>query len=115
MPVGDYFKGQGRYRHLDDKLIAYIQGKVNEKWDRLLKLSEATGDGGKSAAEGNHRVGDANKLLNHIARYTEEGILQVSVQSSKIGGIFLTTREIPPNLVCRHIGVTSPLPIPPCP
>ena len=52
LPVGDYFKGQGRYRHLDDKLIAYIQGKVTEKWDRLLKLSEATGDGGKSATEG---------------------------------------------------------------
>ena len=52
VPVADYFKGQGRYRHLDDKLIAYIQERVNEKWERLVKLSEAMGDGGKSAVEG---------------------------------------------------------------
>jgi pyruvate ferredoxin oxidoreductase beta subunit len=51
LPVGDYFKGQGRYRHLDDKLIAQIQEKVNEKWARLLKLSEATGGVGKAAGE----------------------------------------------------------------
>jgi len=51
LPVGDYFKGQGRYRHLDEKLIAYIQEKVDEKWERLLKLSEATGGAGKPAAE----------------------------------------------------------------
>ena len=37
-PVTDYFKGQGRYRHLDEKLTAFIQEKVNERWERLLKL-----------------------------------------------------------------------------
>ena len=37
-PVTDYFKGQGRYRHLDEKLTATIQEKVNERWERLLKL-----------------------------------------------------------------------------
>jgi len=41
-PVAEYFKGQGRYRHLDEKFTAYIQGKVTEKWDRLVKLCETT-------------------------------------------------------------------------
>ncbi len=35
-PVTDYFKGQGRYRHLDEKLTAYIQERVNERWAKLL-------------------------------------------------------------------------------
>ncbi len=42
IPVTDYFKGQGRYRHLDATLIEYIQKRVTEKWERLLKLCEAT-------------------------------------------------------------------------
>jgi len=41
IPVADYFKGQGRYRHLDDKLIEVIQQKLNEKWDRLVKMCGA--------------------------------------------------------------------------
>lgn len=41
-PVSEYFKGQGRYRHLDEKLTAYIQDKVTEKWNKLLRLCEMT-------------------------------------------------------------------------
>jgi len=41
-PVGEYFKGQGRYRHLDEKLISYIQGKVSERWERLVKQCEVS-------------------------------------------------------------------------
>ena len=41
-PVGEYFKGQGRYRHLDEKLISYIQEKVSERWERLLKQCEVS-------------------------------------------------------------------------
>ncbi len=35
-PVADYFKGQGRYRHLDEKLTAFIQEKMDERWEKLL-------------------------------------------------------------------------------
>lgn len=35
-PVADYFKGQGRYRHLDEKLTAFIQERVNQRWEKLL-------------------------------------------------------------------------------
>jgi len=48
-PVADYFKGQGRYRHLDEKLVAYIQEKVDQRWRYLLKQCGA--DGEKQAAE----------------------------------------------------------------
>ena len=41
LPIADYFKGQGRYRHLDDRLIAEIQQKINEKWERLVKACGA--------------------------------------------------------------------------
>jgi pyruvate ferredoxin oxidoreductase beta subunit len=41
-PVTEYFKGQGRYRHLDEKFTEYIQGKVTEKWNRLVRLCETT-------------------------------------------------------------------------
>lgn len=40
-PVTDYFKGQGRYRHLDETLTDYIQQKVNARWERLVKMCEA--------------------------------------------------------------------------
>jgi len=36
-PVSEYFKGQGRYRHLDETLVALIQEHVNARWDRLMK------------------------------------------------------------------------------
>lgn len=42
-PIGEYFKGQGRYRHLDETLTAYIQEKVLEKWNRLVTMCEASG------------------------------------------------------------------------
>ena len=38
-PVTDYIKGQGRFRHLTDDLIAKIQEKVNRDWDELNALS----------------------------------------------------------------------------
>ncbi|MFH0800268.1 MAG: pyruvate synthase subunit PorB [Pseudomonadota bacterium] len=37
IPVADYFKGQGRFRHLNEADIAYIQGMVDEKWELLRK------------------------------------------------------------------------------
>lgn len=43
-PVADYLKGQGRYRHLDDGLVAVIQDKVNEKWERLQKMCLMTAE-----------------------------------------------------------------------
>jgi pyruvate ferredoxin oxidoreductase beta subunit len=41
IPVADYFKGQGRYRHLDATMIEDIQQKVNQRWERLLKITGA--------------------------------------------------------------------------
>lgn len=40
-PLKDYFKGQGRYRHLDERLTEYIQGQVTERWERLVERCEA--------------------------------------------------------------------------
>ncbi|MBM3298517.1 MAG: pyruvate synthase subunit beta [Deltaproteobacteria bacterium] len=37
-PITDYFKGQGRFRHLDETLTAHIQKKVDERWEHLRKL-----------------------------------------------------------------------------
>ncbi len=34
-PVKDYIKGQGRFRHLTDDIIARIQEQVNSDWDNL--------------------------------------------------------------------------------
>ncbi len=51
IPVADYFKGQGRYRHLDETLVAQIQTKVKERWDRLVKLSEAASAGEATSGE----------------------------------------------------------------
>ncbi|MBI4966113.1 MAG: pyruvate synthase subunit beta [Desulfomonile tiedjei] len=48
-PVAEYFKGQGRYRHLDEKLIAYIQEKIDQRWENLVKV--CGGNGEKQAAE----------------------------------------------------------------
>ncbi|HOW55431.1 MAG TPA: pyruvate synthase subunit PorB [Syntrophorhabdaceae bacterium] len=38
-PVSEYIKGQGRFRHLTDDLIAEIQQKVNQDWQELKLLS----------------------------------------------------------------------------
>jgi len=34
-PVSEYIKGQGRFKHLTDDLIAQIQGRVNADWENL--------------------------------------------------------------------------------
>jgi len=41
-PIAEYFKGQGRYRHLDQGLTAQIQEKVSRNWERLLRMCEMT-------------------------------------------------------------------------
>jgi pyruvate/2-oxoacid:ferredoxin oxidoreductase beta subunit len=37
LPVTEYLKVQGRFRHLTDQQIQYIQDQVDETWDLLLK------------------------------------------------------------------------------
>jgi pyruvate/2-oxoacid:ferredoxin oxidoreductase beta subunit len=37
LPVSEYLKVQGRFRHLTDQQIQYIQDQVDETWDLLLK------------------------------------------------------------------------------
>jgi pyruvate/2-oxoacid:ferredoxin oxidoreductase beta subunit len=37
LPVTEYLKVQGRFRHLTDQQIQYIQDHVDETWDLLLK------------------------------------------------------------------------------
>jgi hypothetical protein len=34
--VADYFESQGRFRHLDEEDIAYIQSRVDEEYEALL-------------------------------------------------------------------------------
>ena len=36
-PINDYLKIQGRFRHLSEAEIAYLQGEVDKKWEKLLK------------------------------------------------------------------------------
>jgi len=38
-PVKDYLKGQGRFRHLADEQIDFIQKKITEHWEELKRLS----------------------------------------------------------------------------
>ncbi len=38
-PVKDYLKGQGRFRHLADEQIEFIQKKITEHWEELKRLS----------------------------------------------------------------------------
>ncbi|MDD4495454.1 MAG: pyruvate ferredoxin oxidoreductase, partial [Eubacteriales bacterium] len=44
LPVEDYLKVQGRYKHLftaeNKHLIGLIQQEVDARWERLLKLEE---------------------------------------------------------------------------
>lgn len=37
-PVTDYMKGQGRYRHLTDRDISFIETRVTGKWDKLKSM-----------------------------------------------------------------------------
>ncbi len=43
-PVTDWFKAQGRYKHLladkNKDLVSQIQKEIDRKWDRLLKLAK---------------------------------------------------------------------------
>lgn len=41
-PITDYFKGQGRYRHLDETLTAEIQTRITANWNRLERLCALT-------------------------------------------------------------------------
>lgn len=43
-PVTDYLKMQGRFRHLPEDQIDFIQGEVDKRWQRLLKLEAAFGE-----------------------------------------------------------------------
>lgn len=42
-PVSEYLKLQGRFRHLPEDQLQFIQNEVNKDWDRLVKLEEAFG------------------------------------------------------------------------
>jgi pyruvate ferredoxin oxidoreductase beta subunit len=39
-PVLDYIKAQGRFRHLGEEDIAYIQAKVDDDYELMLAESE---------------------------------------------------------------------------
>ena len=42
-PIGEYLKMQGRFKHLKEDEIEYIQGNVDKKWDILLKKEKYFG------------------------------------------------------------------------
>lgn len=42
IPVEEYLKGQGRFRHLTEKEIKNIQERVNKEWELLNRLCEIT-------------------------------------------------------------------------
>lgn len=44
-PITEYFKGHGRFRHLDETLVAYIQEKVNKNWEKLVEKCGGNGEG----------------------------------------------------------------------
>lgn len=39
IPVNEYFRGQGRFRHLSDEDLDQIQGRVDHDWETLCKWS----------------------------------------------------------------------------
>lgn len=39
LPVSEYLKGQGRFRHLTDDIIANIQTRITAEWEELKRLS----------------------------------------------------------------------------
>jgi len=45
IPVSEYLKAQGRYRHLKEEEMEAIQREVDEDWNRLLKLTEESPKG----------------------------------------------------------------------
>ena len=42
-PVSEYLQLQGRFRHLPEDQLQFIQEEVNKDWTKLLKLEEAFG------------------------------------------------------------------------
>ncbi len=42
IPVEEYLKTQRRFSHLKEEDVAYIQKRVDEDWDRLVNLVQAT-------------------------------------------------------------------------
>ncbi|MDR2612233.1 MAG: pyruvate ferredoxin oxidoreductase [Deltaproteobacteria bacterium] len=40
VPVSEYFKLQGRFRHLKEEDYGYIQARVNEEYEKIVKLAE---------------------------------------------------------------------------
>jgi pyruvate ferredoxin oxidoreductase beta subunit len=44
LPVKEYFKGQGRYRHLDESLTSYIQDRIFQRWEQLVQRCGTNGE-----------------------------------------------------------------------
>ncbi|HPQ80128.1 MAG TPA: pyruvate synthase subunit PorB [bacterium] len=42
VPVADYLKGQGRFRHLTEADVALIQKRVDAEWERLVRRCAST-------------------------------------------------------------------------
>ncbi len=40
VPVSEYLKAQGRFKHLNEAEIKELQENIDKEWDRLLKLEE---------------------------------------------------------------------------
>jgi pyruvate/2-oxoacid:ferredoxin oxidoreductase beta subunit len=46
-PVSEYLKLQGRFRHLNQEIVDFIQKDVDKNWERLVKLEAAFGEESK--------------------------------------------------------------------
>ena len=53
-PIIDYFKAQGRFRHLDEATVADIEERINAEYERIARLSEgcAAAETGKEENKG---------------------------------------------------------------
>jgi pyruvate ferredoxin oxidoreductase beta subunit len=40
-PIEDYIRVQGRFKHLKEQDLVYIKGRVNEEYERIVRLAEA--------------------------------------------------------------------------
>ncbi|MBU2547628.1 MAG: pyruvate synthase subunit beta [Proteobacteria bacterium] len=51
-PITEYFQAQGRFRHLDETTVAYIQDRVNKEYEKIERMAGASDEGkGDKAAE----------------------------------------------------------------